>query len=230
MRTYYNGLKLAALYTSIVLGAGFASGQELLQYFVGYGTSGIWGLLVSGLIFALTGWAVLDICRKERLRNYKELMAYLMGRRLGFVSELAVGAFLFVLFAAMLSAGGAMLEQSAGIPFSVGVLAVALVTIAVLWFGLDGLIKVNLILAPLMVAGGIFIGIYTFFNQTAAALFQSIVIPGWIVAAMVYASYNMVTSFSVLASATSIQTAVKPFLDIIPLSGIPSTASILSFL
>jgi len=50
-----NGLKLAALYTAIIMGAGFASGQELLQYFVGYGTSGIWGLIAAGVLFSVTG-------------------------------------------------------------------------------------------------------------------------------------------------------------------------------
>jgi len=205
LRTYnFNGLKLAVLYTSVILGAGFASGQELLQYFVGYGTSGIWGLMISGVIFAFTGWAVLDICRRENLRSYKSLMTHLLGNRLGFAAEIMVAVFLFVLFAAMLSAGGAMLEQSSDIPFTVGVLGVALAALVVLWFGLEGMVWINIILTPLMVAGGVFIGLYTFFNRTAAAFFQDVIVPGWILAAMAYASYNIVTSLSVLSSVSKL--------------------------
>jgi uncharacterized membrane protein YkvI len=131
-----------------------------------------------------------------------------LGKNLGRIAEWMVAAFLFVLFAAMLSAGGALLEQSGDIPFTVGVLAMALTSLAVLWFGLEGLVWINIVLSPLMVAGGIFIGLYTFFNRTAAAFFQDAVIPGWVLAAVVYASYNIVTSFSVLSSVSTL--AKKP--------------------
>ena len=198
----YNGLKLALLYAAIILGAGFASGQELLQYFVGYGTSGIWGLIVAGVLFGVTGWAVLDICHREGCKDYKQLMAYLVGKRLGLLFELLAAAFLFVLFAAMLAAGGAMLAQGSQISFSMGVLVLAVIVLAILWFDLEGIIWINSILTPVMVAGGIFIGLYTFFNHTAGAFFQNEVVPVWILAAVVYASYNIVPTLSVLSSAS----------------------------
>jgi len=204
LRTYYNGFKLAALYAAIILGAGFASGQELLQYFVGYGTSGIWGLIVAGVLFALTGWAVLDICRREGTKNYKELMNLLVGKRLGIMFEWMAAIFLFVLFVAMLSAGGAMIAQGSDISFTAGLLAIAAIILAILWFDLDGIILINTILTPLMIAGGIFIGLYTFFNRTADAFFQNMIFPGWILAAVVYASYNIVPTLSVMSSASRI--------------------------
>lgn len=212
-----NGLKIAALYAAIIMGAGFASGQELLKYFVGYGTSGIFGLIVAGLLFAVTGWAVLDISRRKGLKNYKELITHLTGSRLGLLLEWLVAAFLFVLYVAMLSAGGAMLNQFSGLPFTLGVLIVAGTTLAVLWNGLESLVKVNAILAPIMIVGGIFMGLYTFFNYTAAtaaggagaAHFESMIIPGWILAALVYGSYNMVTGISVLATGSTLAKSRK---------------------
>ena len=205
MKMTKNSLKIAALYTAIIMGAGFASGQELLQYFVAYGTSGIWGLMVSGVIFALTGWALLDICRREGIVNYKELVTYLMGKRLGFVLEVLVAAFLFVILVAMFSAGGAMLAQANMMTFTTGVLVVALFTLAALWFGLKGIVAVNAVLAPVMLVGGIFIGLYTFFNQAVTtAHFENTIVPGWVLAAVVYASYNMVTGVSVLASGSKL--------------------------
>ena len=204
-----NGFKLASLYAAIVLGAGFASGQELLQYFVGYGTSGIWGLIIAGVLFSLTGWAVLDICRKKEIKDYKELMAYLVGKRLGFVFEILAAVFLFVLFVAMLSAGGAMFEQGMDINFTVGVLVLAALIFATLYFGLEGLVWINEIISPVLVVGGIFIGLYTFFNHSANTFFQNEVIPTWILAAVVYASYNITTGFPVLASASRLAESPK---------------------
>ena len=196
------GLKLAALYAAIILGAGFASGQELLQYFVSYGTSGLWGLIVAGVLFALTGWAVLDICRREGCKDYRELMTHLVGKRLGLGFELLAAVFLFVLFVAMLAAGGAMLAQGSDISFTVGLLAISALILIVLLFDLEGIVWINGILTPFMVAGGIFIGLYTFFNRTSEAFFQNIIIPGWILAAVVYASYNIVPTLSVMSSAS----------------------------
>ena len=167
-----NGFKLASLYAAIVLGAGFASGQELLQYFVGYGTSGIWGLIIAGVLSSLTGWAVLDICHKKEIKDYKELMAYLAGKRLGFVFEILAALFLFALFVAMLSAGGAMFEQGMDINFTVGVLVLSALIFATLYFGLEGLVWVNEIITPVLVIGGIFIGLYTFFNYSMDTFFQ----------------------------------------------------------
>jgi len=192
------------------MGAGFASGQELLQYFVNYGTSGIWGLIAAGVLFALSGWAVLDICHSQNLGDYKSLINYLCGRRLGLILEWAVAAFLFVLLVAMLSAGGAMVHQASGFPFTVGVLAVAGITLIALLFGLNGVVWINVILSPIMVAGGIFLGLYTFFNQAVAtANFENAIIPAWVLAAVVYASYNMVTGVSVLASGSRIAKSRK---------------------
>jgi len=201
-----NGLKLAALYITIIMGAGFASGQELLQYFVSFGTSGIWGLIAAGIIFGLTGWAVLDICRQHKLGDYRALIGHLCGKRIGMFLEWLVAAFLFVLFVAMLSASGAMLQQATGLPFTIGVLVAAGLTMAALWFGLDGIVWINAVFAPIMLVGGIFIGLYTFFNQavTTGVGFENVVVPGWIVAAVVYASYNMITGVSVLASGSRI--------------------------
>ncbi|MCL2398808.1 MAG: hypothetical protein FWC91_03565 [Defluviitaleaceae bacterium] len=212
MRTnngFSNGFKLAAMYTCVILGAGFASGQELLQYFVAYGPSGIWGLITAGVLFAVTGWATLDICHRKGFTDYRELMIYLAGKRLGLVLEALAALFLFVLFVAMLSAGGAMLEQSSNFSFTVGVLLIAVIVLVALWFGLEGIALINGILAPVMVVGGIFMGLYAFFNRTSPTFLQDSLAPKWILSAIVYASYNIVSGMSVLASSSRLAKSHK---------------------
>jgi len=201
-----NRVKIAAVYGSVFLGAGFASGQELLQYFVGFGRIGIWGLIVAGILFALTGWAVLAICRREKIYSYSGLMRFLLGEKLGVITEWLVVGFLFCLFVAMLAGAGATARQAFYIPFTVGSLVAGLMVFAVLCFGLEGIVKVNLILAPFMVIGGIFIGLFSFFTYTSPA-FAGIgahLGAAWLVAAVVYASYNLVTGVPVLAATSEL--------------------------
>jgi len=201
-----NGLKIAAVYGSVFLGAGFASGRELLQYFVGYGQNGLWGLILSGVLFALVGWAVLSICRRENITSYGGFMRFLLGERLGPIMEGVVAAFLFCLFAAMLAGAGATAYQAFYLPFSAGALLVGLIVFAVLCFGLSGIVKVNLFLAPLMLFGGIFVGIYSFLAYTTpvfAGLGGRMGI-AWLLSAVVYSSYNLVTGVPVLAATASL--------------------------
>jgi uncharacterized membrane protein YkvI len=54
-RKYSAGLLVAAVYIGAVMGAGFATGQELMRYFVRFGVFGLLAIFVCGLIFALVG-------------------------------------------------------------------------------------------------------------------------------------------------------------------------------
>jgi uncharacterized membrane protein YkvI len=202
-----NGIKIAAVYASVFLGAGFASGQELIRYFVGFGPLGAVGLVVAGVLFALTGWSVLSICRREKITSYNGMMKHLLGKRLGIATEWLVAAFLFCLFVAMLAGAGAIARQAFNMPFTIGAAVVGLLVFAILLFDLDGIVKVNVFLAPLMIFGGFFVGLYSFLaaSRPAFALFGGLP-SSWVIAAVVYASYNLVTGIPVLAAASKLAT------------------------
>jgi len=146
---------------------------------------------------------VLRICRREKLNDYRSFMRHLLGEKLGAFTEWLVAAFLFCLFVAMLAGGGATANQAFGIPFTVGATVVGVTVFLVLCFGLNGIVKLNVILAPFMLIGGIFVGLYSFFAYTtpAFALFGGRQIAfAWIISALVYASYNLVTGIPVLTA------------------------------
>jgi len=202
-----NGLKIAAVYGSVFLGAGFASGQELLQYFVEFGRVGLFGIIVAGLLFAFTGWAVLRICRREGISNYSGLMKHILGERVGPIMEGLVVGFLFCLFVAMLAGAGATGREAFGVPFTVGALVVGLIVFLVLCFGLKGIVKINMILAPFMLLGGIFIGLFTFFTYTTPVFFSffgTSFAAAWLLSAVVYGSYNLVTGVPVLTATSEL--------------------------
>jgi uncharacterized membrane protein YkvI len=206
---YSNGFKLIAVFTAVILGAGFASGQELLKYFVGYGMYGVWGILLSGVIFSAVGWVTLDICRRHTLTTFSAFARFLLGERLSMVVETLVCAFLFVLLTAMLAASGATMRQGFGWPFAAGVAVMGALSFVILLYDLKGFVRINVILMPFMIVGGIFVGLYAFFNETATAFAGFRFMPNWVLAAGVYASYNLVTGVPVLASASSLSVKRK---------------------
>ncbi|MCL2352633.1 MAG: hypothetical protein FWC55_08900 [Firmicutes bacterium] len=209
MQNNKNVLKLAGVYSTVIIGAGFASGQELMRFFASYGALGVLGLLASGVIFSGLGWAVLDICRVRGVRSYQSLTELISGgnRTLGLVIETAAVFFMFVIFSTMLAAGGATLRQSFGVPFSAGAAAVAVVTFAVLLFDVSGLVSLNAKLAPVLVLGGAIVcflsvtdgGAPAFGGGAGGSLF-----PYWLVSAVVYSAYNMITAVSVLSETSEL--------------------------
>ena len=204
----FGGLQIAAVYASVFLGAGFASGQELLRYFVGFGPMGVWGLILAGLLFSLVGWTVLAICRREGIETYSQFMRYLLGKRLGMVMEWMVAAFLFCLFVAMLAGAGATARQAFNLPFTVGAAAVGIFVYIVLLFDLEGMVKINVILAPFMIIGGIVVGLVAALIQTAPTMAMPVrgMMAGWVISAIVYASYNLVTGVPVLTATSPLAT------------------------
>jgi len=198
----FSGLQIAAVYASVFLGAGFASGQELLRYFVGFGPMGVWGLILAGILFSLVGWAVLSICRREKIETYSQFMQHLLGKRLGTVMEWMVAAFMFSLFVAMLAGAGATARQAFNLPFSLGAALVGVIVYIILRFDLEGMVKINVILAPFMIIGGIVIGLFAALVQAQPTFAGPArgVFMGWVLSALVYASYNLVTGVPVLTA------------------------------
>jgi len=74
-------LSLIMGYLGAVVGAGFASGQEILQFFVEYGTYGIWGVGLALFLFALCGSLLMYVVHRESIHNYQEMLKYLLGEK-----------------------------------------------------------------------------------------------------------------------------------------------------
>ena len=101
MDKYKNALKIAVVYIGIVIGAGFASGREVITFFTSYGK--IWpaGMIFTGVLLSVFGWMILSIIEKENIKTYKEFLKTVMYKKTASVTEVISGLFLCVLFFAM---------------------------------------------------------------------------------------------------------------------------------
>ncbi|WP_051021705.1 hypothetical protein [Salinicoccus carnicancri] len=48
-------IKIGFAYVGVVLGAGFSTGQEILQFFSNFGTMSYWAVLLSALVIMFLG-------------------------------------------------------------------------------------------------------------------------------------------------------------------------------
>ena len=66
MKQKVNGLnviKYAGAYIAFIIGSGFATGQEIIQFYTSYGIWGIGSIAISMFLFAWVGGTVTDMDR-----------------------------------------------------------------------------------------------------------------------------------------------------------------------
>lgn len=120
----------ALAYVGLMVGAGFASGQEVLQYFVSFGIWGIVGAIVAALVLALTGMIVLQLGSYYRANEHSGVFGEISHPLLAKVLDAFITVTLFCIGLVMIAGAGANLEQQFGLPVWVGSAIMALLCIA----------------------------------------------------------------------------------------------------
>ncbi len=197
-------LKISSAYIGTVVGAGFASGQEVLQFFSAFGWQGLWGIAVSSLLFFFIGYSVLLLGNKLKASSHVDIVRFTNGRVLGFVIDVVITVFLFGALAAMIAGAGAIFVEQFRIPSVWGTLAMALVTLLTVATGTRGVVNAISYVVPFLLAAVLFICVYsittnplTTEDMQAAALLEGAT-PNWLMSAVNYASYNIVIAVAVL--------------------------------
>ena len=213
MAGFKNVFKVVSVFIGLVIGAGFASGQELVKFFVKFGESGFLGILLAGMLLSFIALAVMDICYIRKISNYDEFLDLIFGKNIGLVVDFSVMLFIELLFCAMLAGTGALLKEAFGLSPSAGIILMAGMCLLTLMFDLRGIVNVSVVLAPVLVIGGVFFGLYSFFTESAHAFIAfhplEMISKSFVWSAVIYSSYNLITSVSVLAGMGGLLTSRK---------------------
>ena len=108
--------KIAATYIGTVVGAGFATGQEILQFFVRFGKPGLLGILLAAVLFVFFGSVIMGLGNRLNARSHLEIIRYSSGRFWGNIADALIPFFLFGSLTAMMAGTGALLRQQLGLP------------------------------------------------------------------------------------------------------------------
>lgn len=201
-----NILKVAATYIGTVIGAGFASGQEILRFFTLFGIRGIWGLLFCTVLFAFLGVLLLFLGRRLGAASHREIVRFACGQKLGPVMDILLTFFLFGTLSVMLAGAGALFSERLGLPAAVGAIITLALSIITVMFGIDGIIRANVVVVPVM----LFLGVTVSVNEiNLAKVLASLgnfspaarpAAPNWFLSAGLYLAFNLALSVPVLAS------------------------------
>lgn len=189
---------IAATFVGTVVGAGFASGQEIYRFFSVQGLQGFLGICCSIFLLGAFGEKVFRIGLALKPESYKEFFNYSLGPGLSGIADLMISTFLIILVGVMFAGSGAIFKEL-GLGYWTGIWFSVLIVILVLFQELPGLIVANLIIVPLMFTGALVVAISAIQNRCAGFLSNAPNL-SWILAALQFSSYNLVLAIPVLLS------------------------------
>lgn len=194
--------KIGFTYIGTVVGAGFASGQEILQFFTTKGPLGFVGIMLASFGFIWLGNRMMLMGARLKANSYEEFNEYLFGRRIGRVMNGFVTLILFGVTTAMISGTGALVEEQIGLSFHLGVVVTLIIAYFVMLRGLDGILSVNSLVVPMMIFFCTLIGvnglIHWFDTFELTIMSERAPTGAWIMPSVTYISFNLAMAQAVL--------------------------------
>ena len=149
MSTKY--LSVAFAYVGVIIGAGLASGQDLLQYFLSFGSIGFVGIVGVGLLNVLFGGIALQLGSYYRSDNHDEVFERIAHPALRRVIDVVLVFSGFAMGFVMLAGAGANLEQQFGMPAWAGSALCAVLVVLTAFLDFDRIMKVIGVFTPMIV-------------------------------------------------------------------------------
>ncbi|MDO4918105.1 hypothetical protein [Kocuria sp.] len=113
-------MQVALAFIGLMVGAGFATGQEVIQYFISFGVWGLAGAVVAGILMITAGAVIINIgsyfLADEHLMVFRSVSAPVVSRFL----DISVSLTLLAMGIVMLAGAGSTLEQQFGLPAWIG--------------------------------------------------------------------------------------------------------------
>jgi len=198
---------VAFMYAGAVMGAGFASGRELWQFFGVFGNFGFLGVMLATVLFILMGFLAARIARILNVNDIAALLVPAKSRLLnGFVANF-MAAMLFLAFVTLTAAGGAIFYQQFGLSRILGGAIVASLVIATVIGGFDRVARVSRFFVPVLMVSVSSVSIALLIQNggitPAETTFRASPLASrWYLAAILYLAYNLLVIIPIVATAS----------------------------
>lgn len=185
-------LNISAVILGSVIGAGFASGQEIRIFFSRFGVYGFWGLLFSLLLICVVINLSLKCIFKYNLGSYSDFSKFIFknSKVLNYSMQNIVNLFLLASFFVMAIGFSTSLEQQFSVPRFVGGFVFAVVCYLAFAGNISRIIKINVYIMPFLVGLILFAGLRVLLsgNLYIGSDFNF----DFVFNSFVYASYNVI--------------------------------------
>ncbi|MCI6012835.1 MAG: hypothetical protein PUK54_04765 [Firmicutes bacterium] len=202
-----NFFQVALMYVGTVMGAGFASGREIWQFFGVFGKSAYTGVLLIGILFIIMGMMASYNARALGTSDMgKVIVPGGNSRLISFVGYF-MAIMLFTVLITMTAAGGALFHQTFGLHRAAGGLLIAALVIVTVLGEFERVSQVFRFIMPILSALVILISVLVSIlhlepTEISQDVQPSPMAPTWFLAALLYISYNILALVPIVATAS----------------------------
>lgn len=119
---------------SVLMGGGYATGREIIEYGGKFGAYGWISGLFTFIAFAVIAVLTFELARIYRIYDYKSILKQIIGKAWP-VYDILYVILLFLIISIMASATGEILQQTIGLNYMVGVVILILIVAFLNFFG-----------------------------------------------------------------------------------------------
>ncbi len=198
-----NSISLCFTFAGCFLGAGYVSGQELLQFFSSFGKMGYIGLLLAVVLQVVFGILLINLAMKTGIFEMDKVVIPWEKPFLRNVFGVLQEILLFGIFVIMSAGTGALFEQVFSLPFWVGSLVICVITAILAIKGVGAMVKVFSYFVPVLVAVTLGISFYSIIKNgfpeiPSVKTGENPLLSNWVVSALTFVSYNIFGSIGIL--------------------------------
>lgn len=154
-------IRIAGAYVAWVMGSGFATGQEILQFFTSFGYRSFILIAMNLAGFLIIGPMILEAGQiNKNLRGYSHFR-FFCGEKLGTVYDWFLPIGMFAGMVILISGSGATLHEYYGLNHYVGALIMAAAALTAYIIGFRKFVRVVSFIGPTIIAFTVFVGIVT---------------------------------------------------------------------
>ena len=194
-----NAIGIAFAFIGVLVGAGFASGQETMQYFIAFGTQGIWGAALSSALMLIAGVSILQLGSYFQANEHMEVLGSVSSKVMSWILDIATITTLFSIGFVMYAGAGANLNQQFGWPVWIGATLMLALVLIIGMMDVDKVTAAVGAVTPLLLFFVIFGCIWTLcttdldwssFNAQAQEV--STTLPNWWISSLNYTGLNAI--------------------------------------
>ena len=151
-----------------MVGAGFSTGQEVMQFFTSYGLWSYIGVILSGLILGFIGRQVAKIGSAFDAQNHESTLDYLFSDIFSKIIDYLLIFFLFGISVTMIAGAGSTFQESFGVPTWLGALIMVIAIYITLLMDFNKIVRALGVVTPFLIVFVVIIAIYYLFNGSVA--------------------------------------------------------------
>ncbi|MDL2212047.1 hypothetical protein LJB88_04135 [Erysipelotrichaceae bacterium OttesenSCG-928-M19] len=199
----YGYYAIVMTFVGAIFGAGFVSGQELLQFYASYGLYCAFGLILMVLLYILLSYMTMALSYDKKIKSYEEVIVG-KNEKAKIICNVTINIILFFVVIIMFAGAGSLLNNFFGINKAIGSITLALLVMIICLSGANKIVDVFKFIVPTMVILTIVSSLLGIINGNELLTFSNIEgvkqpTPFWFTSTLLAVSYIFIVQISILS-------------------------------